>query len=253
MAYFARKLRYGAHDGEEGVSYIALIELAKKKGGKPAGFVLYYRRLQHGHPAIKMIRLKAATAEEAIRRFWPYEEDGGEEFPGWRSSRWEQTTFWLNTVAVGGWFERFGYKSKNGAVRFGAWVKVGTPPLWRKRRQKKPIQFGNLARLILTLRGRLRRLEDEKMRLDWSLFDFDADDEGSDCPCDKERNRVIRSVLRRQIAEIEREIDAIGANITNKRAEMHRKLRRRVSMSAGKTPKQAIGQMVAAESLSLSE
>src|SRR3989344_3776840 len=109
MAYFARKLRYGAHDGEAGASYMALIELAKRKGGVPVGFLLYRQIMQYNYPAenkVEMIRLDVKCAEEAIRRFWPLSKSGaGKEFPGHARPRWEKTTPWLVIVAAGGGHE----------------------------------------------------------------------------------------------------------------------------------------------------
>ena len=96
MTYFARKLRYSASDGDGGASYMALIELAKRKGGMPVDFILYLRVIQYNYPAesiIKMIRLEVESAEEAIRRFWPWGKSGaGKEYSGFQSDRWQKTT-----------------------------------------------------------------------------------------------------------------------------------------------------------------
>lgn len=247
MAYFARKLRYGAHDGEEESQYLALIELARRKGGKPVGFILYFRCIRHGCSAehqTKMIRFKAETAEEAITRFWPWDEGTGKEFPGWESSRWEWTTLWLNRIAAGGWFEGFGYRNEDGKVRFGTWVKVGMPASWRSRRRKRPLQFGNLAHLILVLRARVRGFEDQKMRLDWSLSDLEAYDEKDDCLYVPKRNEVAYIEVRRQIAKIEREIDSVHADIANKKAEMRYKVHRMFPPPAGTTSKRITRRMM---------
>lgn len=239
MAYFARKLRYGAHDGDAGASYIALLELAKKKGGRPVEFILYRRIMQRYYPnenRNEMIRLKAETAEEAIRRFWPSDEGTGEEFPGNRSDRWKKTTLWLDCVAVGGGYEQF---------RSGTWVRVGKPSPWSQRRRKRPLQFGNPAHILLVHEARLRELEHEKSDLEFELesrsSDFEEYDNDNDCNYIPERNRTaydfFRGKIREKIGEIETEISSAITTVKSTKAEMRYRVRQMFPEPAGKTPR----------------
>jgi hypothetical protein len=241
MAYFARKLSYGAHDGEASASYMALLELAKKKGGKPVGFVLYRRIMQYFEPKEnrnEMIRLKAETAGEAIKRFWP-SEDTGEEFPGHKSNCWEKTTLWLDCVAVGGGYELF---------HPGTWVRVGTPSLWSKRRKKKPLQFGNLAHILLVHEAQLRGLENEKSDLEFGLesgsSDFEEYDDDNDCNYIPERNQVaydlFREKIQEKISEVETEISSLTVAVKSTRAEMRYKVRRMFPKPIGRIPRRTL-------------
>jgi len=253
MAYFARKLRYGAHGGDGGVNYMALLEIAKKKGGRPVEFVLYRRIIQYPYPGntrrldnrIEMVRLKAATAEEAIKRFWPWDEGTGKKFPGHHSSRWKKTTLWLDSVAVGGWYERFGYSDDQGKIQFGTWVRVGTPVPWHSRRRKKRIQFGNPAHIVLARQATIRALKDEKMRLEWSLNDLEGYDNDNDCNYIPEENELAYAAVRKQINKLEAEISSAEGSIANLTAEMRYKVRRMFPNPVGKTPKRALRQQEA--------
>lgn len=232
MSYFVRKLRYGAHDGEAGAHYIALLELAKRKGGTPIEFVLYRRVIQFNYPAehrTEMIRLKADTAEEAIKRFWLSEGEGtGKEFPGHSSVLWEKTTLWLDLVATGGGYERFGYENINGNVHPGIWVKVGTPAPWSKRRKKKPLQFGNMGHILLARQSLLRGLVSEESMLAISASSsnlFDEEREGIYAPEFGRRINGAYSRVTKMLESIRAEIELAEASIKATRAEMRYRVR----------------------------
>ena len=246
MTYFARKLRYGAHDGEVGANYIALIELAKKKGGAPVGFVLYRQLIQFNYPAenlTEMIRLSAKTAEEAIKRFWPCwddKEDTGKEFPGHQSEKWIKTTLWLNFVAVGGGYEAFGYRHDSKGIRLGRWVRVGTPAPWSKRRKnKKPLQFGLPAHIILVDRLRIRAVKEEKEELHRQLNELESYDEDDNNNYVPEENQAEYEAIENDIALLNDEIASIEAKIEALRGKMRSEVREIFPVPLGMVPKRA--------------
>lgn len=246
MAYFARKLRYGAHDGEAGASYFALLELAKKKGGRPVYFVLYRRVMQFNYPEenqTEMIRIKAKTAEEAVNRFWPSDTEGtGKEFPGLRSKRWKKTTLWLDCVAAGGAYEGFEYNHDHRGIRPGRWARVGTPSPWIKRRKKrKSLQFGNIGHILLAKQAQLRGLEDEESNLNSDLSCLETGyDEENDCNYVPEENEVQYAHILEEIEKVREEIDFARMAVEVTKAEMRFKVRRTFPQPIGKTPKRIL-------------
>lgn len=246
MAYFARKLRYGAHDGDGGAFYFALIELARKKGGRPVGFVLYRRIIDYHNRSsqAEMIRLVAETAEEAIRRFWPSDAKGmGNEFPGHRSDRWERTTLWLDHVAAGGGHECLGYEDHyERGIRLGGWAKVGTPTLRlkrRKRRKKKPLQIGNLAHIILKHQAQLPEILEKRIsmsiKLD-ALTSYDEDGESYVAEYDMEEYDLIFKI----IDEIDERIASIHADIAMTKEEMRYIVQKKFPKPMGIIPKRVL-------------
>ena len=234
MAYFARRLRYGAEDGEAGAHFIALLEMVKRKSGRPVMFVLYRHIMQYHYPEenrSEIIRLSAKTAEEAIKRFWPSGVEGtGKEFPGYRSKRWEKTTLWLYRVAVGGGYERFAS---------GTWVKVGRPAPWSKRRRKQLLQFGNISHILLKHQRLLGELEEEKSELtskpavsQVTIEEELEDDAFVPEEYGKEYVEVFREIQRVE-EEIERTVDILEAT----KREMRYKVRKMFPKPAGQTPK----------------
>ncbi len=240
MAYFARKLQYGAHDGEESASYMALLELAKKKGGRSIGFVLYRRVIQYRFPnedRTEMVRLNAETVEEAIKRFWPLGEGIGKEFPGERSDRWEKTTLWIDRVAVGGSYEQF---------RPGTWVRVGTPVSWLRRRGKKrSLRFGNLGHILLSHQLQLRALKEEKARIEYEFMCSLSNLEGYDieecCNYVPKENEAAyartQAVSQENIRRITEEIDSVLSVIDITEAEMRYQAYRMFPKPMGRTPR----------------
>ncbi|MGB3921884.1 MAG: hypothetical protein WBL19_01195 [Minisyncoccia bacterium] len=234
MSYFARKLRYAATDGESCASYMALVELAKKKGGRPAGFILYRRIIDYGYPKeskSEMIHLKAETVEEAIKRFWPFGRKGsGKEFPGHNSDCWEKTTLWLNFLAAGGGHEGLGYEHNTKGIRFGSWAKVGTPAPWsRRRKKKKPLQFGNLAHIMLVHQAKIRGFKEERRHLNERLSElslYDAEYDEIYPPQKGEIGYEEYTQIDKEVEGIDEEIMSLNAAIENIRAEMRYKVYR---------------------------
>lgn len=240
---YARKLRYGAHDGESGASYMALIELAKKKSGEPVKFVLYQRVIQYNYPSesiTQMVSFEVATAEEAIRRFWPWDGGTGKEFPGWESDQWETTTLWLDVVAAGGWYERFDYCHDEKGVRLGRWVKVGTPSPWKKRHKKKPLRFGFPAHIILVDEARIRTIEEDISDLRFELNVLESYYDGSDESYVPEENREEYRRVEGKIETLRDEIASIRAKIKALREKMRLEVRQKFPTPAGLTPKRVI-------------
>jgi hypothetical protein len=241
MAHFARKLRYGAHDGESGASYMALIQLAHEKSeNRGSEFVLYRRIIQRDYPSeskTEMIRLQVATAHEAVKRFWPWDDGTGEEFPGHQSHLWEKTTLWLDLVAAGGSYERCGFESNRYGVRRGRWVKVGTPAPWSKRRKKKPLQFGLPAHIILVDRARIRGLEEEIDELGYQLNELESYDDESDSNYVPEENLAEYGSIEGKISLLAREIASIEAKIEALREKMRIQVRKMFPKPLGLIPK----------------
>lgn len=245
MAYFARKLRYGACDDDGSAFYFALIELARKKGGRAVGFVLY-RRTENflvgglNKNRTEMIRLNAETTEEAIRRFWPSDEEGmGSEFPGHGSNRWERSTLWLNLVATGGGYERFGYKNDREGIRLGNWARVGTPAPWAKRRKrKKPLQIGNLGHILLAHQARLRPLMEERGELQQKLLALKTTGKYGDYVSDDDCEEY--ELVSGEMEKANDEISLIYADIVRTKAEMRYKVRWLFPKPMGLIPKRVL-------------
>ena len=234
MAYFARRLQYGAEDEEAGAHFIALLEIVKKKGERPAMFVLYRHIMQYKYPKenrSEMIKLSAKTAEEAVKRFWPSGIKGtGKEFPGYRSKRWKKTTLWLYRVAVGGGYEYFAS---------GTWVKVGTPSPRSGRRKKRPLQFGNLSHIHLMRQKWLEELKNRQSELttELSCFESYADGDLDDDDLVPEEKGVEYGEVFREIERIAEEIEEAEDVVKATEREMRYKVHKMFPKPAGRTPK----------------
>jgi len=227
---FARKLCYGAHDGEDQSSFMALIEFAKKKGGPPSGFAIYYRIINHSYidsDKIRMLRIEAKTVEEA-QEFWPWGASKGvkKKFPGFESDLWEKTTRWLDRVALG-------YE--------GVWVRVGSPSPCSARRKRK-LSFGNISQILRIRELRFTGLEleyEEKLRgllEDRSCLEiFNEDsDEGTYV---LEENREEHAQINKEIAEIQAIFDAAKCDILATKEEMRFIVRQKFPEPLGKLRK----------------
>lgn len=165
---FAKKIKYGADD--EVGTYVALVAIAKKKGGKPIKFVLY-RFLSIGPKGMfESVEFSGSQEKEAVGAFpsgpiiyRPIEEefewnrdliDQGVILRG-RINPWKKTTNWLSNVAAGGAFR---------AYPDGAWVKTRKRPYtWRKNgpREKRRLRlrFGSLEHRLLVIRKEISCLK----------------------------------------------------------------------------------------------
>lgn len=230
MTHFARKLRYGAYDGDDCSSFTALIEFALKKGGPPSGFAIYYRIINHLYPdsdKIRMLRIEAKTADEA-NKFWPWGwgayKRTEKKFPGFDSDRWEKTTGWLDRVALG---------------HEGIWVRVGSPSPCSARRRKK-LQFGNISQILRIRELQLAALEQEyegKLRglqEDRSCLEVEDSDDGVYV---LEVNREEHTQINREIAEIQAIFDAAKCDILATRCEMRYMVRQKFPEPLGKLRK----------------
>lgn len=235
MTYFARKLRYAAHDGDAGAGFIALIELAKKKGGRPVEFVLYRATEDRKGNRKEMIRLSAETSEDVIKRFWFLDEGTGEEFPGHESNRWKKTSFWLYPVAVV--YERF---------LPGTWMRVVMPASRRRRRKKKPLQFGNISHILIVHQARLRGLQHEKLELEfelkseWTPSELEGHDDEDVRNSFQEKSEVAYAEIQEKIAEVEEEINFILKTINSTKAEMRYRVYQMFPEHANKTPRRVL-------------
>jgi len=222
---FARKLCYGAHDGEDQSSFMALIEFALKKGGAPTGFVIYFRIINRSFSSsnrTKMLRLKACTDKEAIQDFWPWGETRGKEFPGFDSDRWEKTTRWLDRVALG-------YE--------GMWVRVGTPSPCSARRKRK-LQFGNISQILHLKKLWLKGLEEDgrlfELQNELSILE-EEDEEG--CTYVPEENNRLYAQVSEELDKILAELELAKGDIEITKAEMRYMVRQKFPEPLGKLRK----------------
>lgn len=120
MALFAKRIDYGASM----TSYVALLAIAKKKGGTPISYIVYGYNITDE----PFVMLPFFTYDEAKQNTYPplWKEDG------------ISTTAWLYPVAVGGAYQRHPE---------GTWVRVPTPRLVARKRGKKIPKFGDLGEL----------------------------------------------------------------------------------------------------------
>ncbi|TSC96455.1 MAG: hypothetical protein Athens071426_488 [Parcubacteria group bacterium Athens0714_26] len=164
MSYFARRIDYAGAE----MGFVALIEIAKRKIGKPFKYVVY-----RGSPVdsvvnsgffFEMFDCGDITKKEA-RKFFPY---GHGFFDNQRG--WVKTTDWLYKIGVGGGYE---------IHTEGTWVKIRRP-YFRKRKKKKLIlKFGDINHILLVAEkelGFLRR-ELDKQPIFFSFFSSDDIDE----------------------------------------------------------------------------
>lgn len=135
MALFAKKLEYWASPN----SYIAILAIAKKKGGVPISFIVYRYWFCDGRAGYQM------------RSFFTQEEAGKALF-----SRlyFFETTAWLNRAGAGGGYEQ---------IPKGIWVRVPVPRIGGRKRKKKPMQIGDLG-----LRYRIAKNEKEMLESELS-------------------------------------------------------------------------------------
>lgn len=218
---FARKLQYGAHDGDSGASFMALIEFTKKKGGVPSGFVMYYRIIDYAWPVrnrTMMLRLNATTAHEA-EEFWPWGYGTRGKFPGFGSPLWEKTTRWLDRVALG---------------CEGMWVRIGSPSPCGARRKKK-LQFGNISHILHIKELQLKWLEEESglSELQNELSSLEEEDE-DECKYVPEENRGMHAQLSEELEKIQTELESAEAEIKATKAEMQYMVRQMFPVPLGK-------------------
>ena len=218
MSYFARRLEYAACDGDGGASFIALIELTKKKGGKAADFFLYRYTLHYGDgkDEFDMIRLQEPETADDARAYWMFREKS--KFPGNRSPLWKKTSRWLYAVSVGGWHEQ---------LSSGIWVRVGIPSSWKNRHKKKALQVGNPAHILISLEYQLRLILEEKCSLERErngLESYSFEDEEFICESDEgfvpDENLTEHVRITQEITAVEEEIDGIYRDIRNIKDEL---------------------------------
>ncbi|MBI2410101.1 hypothetical protein HYV30_03635 [Candidatus Kaiserbacteria bacterium] len=227
MALYARKLQYAAGQDEAGASFIALVELARRKcSGATVGYLLYRCILQFFQPKesrVEMIRLDVRTVEEAGKKF--------QSACGLSKLEWQKTTGWLYPVVVGGGYEQFS---------LGTWVKVGRPAPRAKRRKKRPLQFGNLGCIVSARQGVLAGLKELQSDIDDAcnaLEEYDAESDERYIPPYHQREyeelRTEQELLNDEIARVLASIEAL-------RAQMRAKARKMFPQPAGKTPKRVL-------------
>lgn len=132
---FAKKIRYGACDGDEGSCFVALLELAKRKGGKPIKFILYRYATWKKKPEI----IEVFSREESEKLF-PYGRD----------DLWKRSSRWLFNVSVGG-----GYQ----IIPKNVWIKIGRARPRKKRRSL--LKFGELSHIYKVKQQFICFLEDK--------------------------------------------------------------------------------------------
>lgn len=210
MAYFAKKIDYCANE----TSFVALIEIAKKKGGKPIKFILYRYAMNYGAEMIDF-----GNNKKKAKKYFPYgpvvfEEEidvisGGDcsYLPKTRKNLWKKTTGWLYEVAIGG-----GYEIHSS----GDWIKVGRPAIWKKHRRKMCLRFGELGHILLVNELRLRNLNSARNGIQDVLDDilFYYDDEG-----EQELRDDLNVEEKNRVGELEAEIESINNLISKTESE----------------------------------
>lgn len=201
---FAKKLKYvGSEDG-----FAALIEIARKKGGKPLKYILYR---YNGGNSREMIEFKPEEKKLAEKSFpfGPiiYDEEllkNGLPKHMCRINPWKRTTHWLFDVAVGGGYEVHPH---------GTWAKVGLPAPRKTSRKGKSLRFGNLGQILAIKKELLKKLEQEEIDLMNERVGM-----GCDCgplpewPCTCEDIQP-NEALERQLEEKEKEIEKVACEI----------------------------------------
>lgn len=193
MAYFAKKMNYCANE----TSFVALLVISRKKGGKPIKFVLY-RYSSNGYDSSgcesEMIEFGPDKKDEAVKSFpsGPIVfEEQTEFFPRRIKNLWKKTTEWLYEVGAGGAYAVYSA---------GTYVKVGRPAPFNKRRKKFRLKFGELSHILIVLRKEIKSMEEEREYL--------VEEAGENMLSSEELIDI-----EKKIAEIEEEI-----NIESKRA-----------------------------------
>lgn len=206
MAYFARKIDYVAN----AYSFVALVEIARKRGGEPIKLVLYrygFRSFSRGQ-IFEMIEFAPDKGEEAKKSF-PYgpivyddsmivNEFGDQAYFDRKEVKnlWRKTTDWLYEVAAGGAYQIYPK---------GTWVKIGRERRWKDRRKRriKVLRFGELGHIYMINEKELERLESMVSEISGD----ELTEEMSEDMCDK-------------MQEIENQIRQIEDKLTGLREEM---------------------------------
>ncbi|MEK7662529.1 MAG: hypothetical protein AAB355_03520 [Patescibacteria group bacterium] len=220
MSLFAHKIAYAAHDGETGASFMALIELAGRKGGTPKGFLLYRCTIQYDGktlPVFEMINLLKPKNSEEAKEFFIF--GGSNKFPGHRSILWRKTSKWLYAVAVGGGYQQH---------RDGTWVRVARPAPWSKRRKKKRLIVGSASHLLLVEQERWRSLKEMKESFFSEQSCLESYDDVSDANFVPPENFRAYEAIELEIAKIEEEIDLSSRRILNIKDELRFVLARKM-------------------------
>ena len=204
MSYFAKKIDYCANQ----TSFVALIKIARKKGGKPIKFILYRYAMDYGAEIIEL-----GDDENKAKKSFPYGpvvfeelldddmEDDSSWLPKERKNLWQKTTDWLYEVAVGG-----GYKIHPD----GNWIKVGRPAQWNRHRKKFRLKFGELGHILLVFKQRIRSLEQEK---DFILTELDCLD-GQPIDGEYEGEKLTPAEIRK-IEQLEEQLEEVEDELTN--------------------------------------
>lgn len=209
MAYFGRAIEYAGTDNEGELSgYCAVIEIVRRKGGKPLKYFVY--RYLTGPDGEKFEMMEIGNRGEALK-VWP---------SGF-GRQWQKTNAWLTETVLA----RSVYRTSNGKWREHCpWVRVHVPSPWKKSPKKKALQIGSNAHILLAKGFKLRSLENEKMELEsilnndlWESYrdDNGFDHEGIRKGCEAEFARI-----EEKIALLEDEISAIELSVLNTKDEL---------------------------------
>lgn len=244
---YARKLRYAARDDGEGscATYIAFLELAHRRDGPPIGYALYRRIMPYkGYdPSLQkttMIELAPiASREEMVARYWLFPPKGQErnDFPGYRSLLWRETTTWLDRVAAGGWYESGGWGDEE---RPGQWMRVGSPASWKPRHKKKPLRFGFAAHIVLKLRAEMALLTEHVNRLRDLQQELLSWDPEIDAEYVHGGDQQAFDELERQVNDLIEERSTIAKRVDDFVEGMRREVRAKFPEPLGKTPKRVL-------------
>lgn len=148
MALFAKKLEYYGSK----VGYLALLAIAKKKGGKSISYIIYIYNSSSGW---------------TMRSFFTLTEaQNATHFVGSRTL--SPTTEWLHRVASSG-----DYKE----IPIGVWARVPVPCIGGRKRKKKQMQVGDLGVLYRLAESEKRNAQKRLQDLDLEIEKFDNQEE----------------------------------------------------------------------------
>lgn len=186
MALFAKKLEYWASMN----SYIAILAIAKKKGGVPISFIVYRYWFCDGRAGYQM------------RSFFTQEEAKKALFS---RLHFAETTAWLNMAGAGGGYEQ---------IPKGIWVRVPIPRIGGRKRKKKPMQIGEIGTLYRVAKTEEGISQEKLVTVKSEIYSFleviGAGDQSFGCLAEKNI----------KLQEAEDELERAHAKLQNIRCEM---------------------------------
>lgn len=133
------------------VSYLALVVVAKKRGGTPISYIVYYHEGREKDRSLLWRYRSFFTYEDALKSMHQYDY-----------SEFRPTSGWLHNVSAGGGYEQFPK---------GTWVRVPSPRIKgrRTRGKNKALQIDDLGNSYRLIKGEVRVLKGLLSEIESSL------------------------------------------------------------------------------------